>query len=119
MTEDDALWASLPVPALLLGPDDRILALNPAAELFLNLSAKSLRGAPVFDKVMIDAPLEEAYRRARDQGSALFVTDVDVGSGERPPLPCNLHFAPLLRSEGRNAGCTGVAAALRCRRPRR
>lgn len=101
MTEEDALWASLPIPALLLGPDDRILAPNPAAELFLNLSAKALLGAPVFDKVMIDAPLEEAYRRAREQGSSLFVNDVDVGSGERPPLQCNLHFAPLLRSEGR------------------
>src|SRR4028119_1405202 len=100
MTEGDALWASLPIPALLVGPEDRILALNPAAELFLNLSAKALRGAPIFDKVMIDAPLEEAYRRAREQGSSLFVNDVDVGSGERPPLQCNIHFAPLLRSDG-------------------
>ncbi|WP_210529835.1 two-component system sensor histidine kinase NtrB [Rubellimicrobium arenae] len=97
---DDALWASLPIPALLLGPDDHILDLNPAAELFLNLSAKALRGAPVFDKVMIDAPLEVAFRRARTQKSSLFVNDVDVGSGERPPVQCNLHFAPLLRSEG-------------------
>ncbi|MBP1804317.1 two-component system sensor histidine kinase NtrB [Rubellimicrobium aerolatum] len=101
MIENDALWASLPVPALLLGPDDRILDTNPAAELFLNLSAKALLGAPVFDKVMIDAPLEEAFRRARDQRSSLSVNDVDVGSGERPPLQCNLHFAPLVRSEGR------------------
>ncbi len=101
MIADDALWASLPIPALLLAPDDTILEPNPAAELFLNLSAKALRGAPVWDKVMIDAPLEEAYRRARDQHSSLFVNDVDVGSGERPPMQCNIHFAPLLRSDGR------------------
>lgn len=101
MIADDVLWASLPVPALLLAPDDTILAPNPAAELFLNLSAKALRGAPVWDKVMIDAPLEEAYRRARAQHSSLFVNDVDVGSGERSPLQCNIHFAPLPRSDGR------------------
>jgi two-component system nitrogen regulation sensor histidine kinase GlnL len=100
MIPEDALWASLPIPALLLAPDDTILELNPAAELFLNLSAKALRGAPVWDKVMIDAPLEDAFRRARAQQSSLSVNDVDVGSGERPPLQCNLHFAPLLRSEG-------------------
>ncbi len=100
MIDDDALWASLPIPALMLGPDDTILDPNPAAEQFLNLSAKALRGAPVFDKIMIDAPLEDAFRRARAQKSSLFVNDVDVGSGERPPLQCNIHFAPLLRSDG-------------------
>lgn len=100
MTVDGPLWASLPIPALLLAQDDTILEPNPAAEQFLNLSAKALRGAPLFDKVMIDAPLEEAFRKAREQRSSLFVNDVDVSSGERPPLQCNIHFAPLLRSEG-------------------
>ena len=100
MNSDDALWASLPIPALLLASDDTILEPNAAAELFLNHSAKSLRGAPVFDKVMIDSPLEDAFRRARAQKSSLFVNDVDVGSGERAPVQCNIHFAPLLRSQG-------------------
>jgi two-component system nitrogen regulation sensor histidine kinase GlnL len=100
MIAEDALWVSLPIPALLLASDDTILEPNPAAELFLNLSAKALKGAPVWDKVMIDAPLEDAFRRARRQQSSLSVNDVDVGSGERPPVQCNLHFAPLLRSNG-------------------
>lgn len=100
MISDEALWASLPVPALLLSREDKILEANPAAELFLNLSAKALKDAPVFDKVMIDSPLEDAFRRARVQRSSLFVNDVDVGSGERPPLQCNIHFAPLLGSDG-------------------
>lgn len=101
MIADDALWTSLPIPALLLGPDDAILGVNPAAEEFLNLSARTLIGAPVWDKVMIDAPLEDAFRRARDESSSLSVNDVDVGSGERPPLQCSIHFAPLQRGEGR------------------
>ena len=92
----NALWNSLPVPALLLNADDTIAESNPAAESFLNLSSKSLVGAIVWDKVMIDAPLENAYARASQNRTLLFVNDVDVGSGERAPLQCNIQFAPLL-----------------------
>jgi len=58
MTADPALWSSLPVPALLLDEHDRVEMVNPAAESFLNLSARALVGEPVWDKVMIDAPVE-------------------------------------------------------------
>ncbi|GAD56407.1 MAG: two-component system nitrogen regulation sensor histidine kinase GlnL [Limimaricola cinnabarinus] len=100
MIVDTALWNSLPVPALLLGSDDRISDANSAAELFLNLSHRSLRDAPLWDKVTIDAPLEEAFVRAREQRSSLFVNDVDVGSGERAPVQCSILFSPLMGSEG-------------------
>ena len=91
----NALWNSLPVPALLLNRDDTIAESNPSAEAFLNLSARSLKDATVWDKVMIDAPLESAYARASENRTSLFVNDVDVGSGERPPMQCNIQFAPL------------------------
>jgi two-component system nitrogen regulation sensor histidine kinase GlnL len=100
LIQDSALWASLPVPALLLAPDDTILDPNLAAELFLNLSSKVLVGASVWETVLIDAPLEEAFRRARAQRSPLFINDVDVGSGERPPMQCNIQFAPLQGADG-------------------
>lgn len=96
MIADPNLWNSLPVPALLLNASDEIADSNPAAENFLNLSTKSLLGAKFWDKVMIDAPLETAFARARDNRSSLFVNDVDVGSGERPPMQCNVQFAPLI-----------------------
>ena len=51
-------------------------------------------------RAMIDAPLEEAFQRARAQRSSLFVNDVDVGSGERAPVQCNIQFAPLQGAEG-------------------
>ena len=100
MIQDAALWNSLPVPALLLAPDDTIVEVNPAAEDFLNLSAKALSGAPVFDRIMVDAALEGPYARARTDRTSLFVNDVDVGSGERPPVQCNIQFAPLRGSGG-------------------
>ncbi|MCF2870715.1 ATP-binding protein [Octadecabacter sp. G9-8] len=91
----NALWNSLPVPALLLNADDTISESNSAAEAFLNLSAKALKNATVWEKVMIDAPMEDAYKRAAANRTSLFVNDVDVGSGERPPMQCNIQFAPL------------------------
>ncbi|WP_422028846.1 two-component system sensor histidine kinase NtrB [Roseovarius sp.] len=100
MSADDAIWTSLPVPALVLDADDRIARINPAAEGFLMSSARAVTGQPVWDKLAVDAPLEEALERARRDGSPLFVNDVDVGTGDRAPLQCNLQIAPLTGEAG-------------------
>jgi two-component system nitrogen regulation sensor histidine kinase GlnL len=89
------IWASLPAPALLLDGADLVLEANPAAELFLNISARALRGHPLDARIAIAAPLEEIFGRVRANRSALFVNDIDVGTGERAPVPCNLQAAPL------------------------
>ena len=94
------LWTSLPTPAILLSTDDHILDINPAAEGFLNTSSKAIKGAPVWDKVMVDAPLEEAFARSRRDQSVLYVNDVDVGSGEAAPVLCNIQIAPLSGTVG-------------------
>ena len=94
------IWASLPIPAFLVGADDRITEANPAAEDFLKSSARSLRGTPVFDRLMIDAPMDEAFARVRANNSALFVNDVDVSTGDRAPGQCNIQVAPLADQPG-------------------
>jgi two-component system nitrogen regulation sensor histidine kinase GlnL len=91
----DALWASLPIPALIIDGSDIICDVNPAAESFLNASRKSLDGHPVWDKVFVDAPLEEAFVRVRIAHAALFVNAVDVGTGSRKPVSCDVQIAPL------------------------
>ncbi|MGJ8622380.1 MAG: two-component system sensor histidine kinase NtrB [Yoonia sp.] len=93
------LWSSLPVPSLMLDGDDLITMSNPAAETFLNMSTKALLGQRLWEKVLIDAPLEEPFNRARANRTSLFVNDVDVGSGERAPMMCNLQFSPLQGSD--------------------
>jgi two-component system nitrogen regulation sensor histidine kinase GlnL len=100
MIRDADIWASLPVPAVLIAPDDTILDINSAAEGFLNISAKSVRGTRLWDQIVIDAPLEQSFARARENSSPLFVNDVDVGNGRRAPLQCALQIAPLLGAEG-------------------
>ncbi|MGH1459681.1 MAG: two-component system sensor histidine kinase NtrB [Paracoccaceae bacterium] len=97
---DSAIWASLPVPALLVDQDDKIIDINPAAEGFLNTSAKSIHGEPLWDRLAIDAQIEQAFSRARQHSAPLFVNDVDVGTGERAPLHCNLQIAPLNDADG-------------------
>ncbi len=98
---DNAIWISLPVPALILDRADRIARINPAAEGFLMSSAKSLLGQPVWDRLAVDAPLEDALQRAREHDAPLFVNDVDVGTGDRAPMQCNLQIAPLAGDPGK------------------
>jgi two-component system, NtrC family, nitrogen regulation sensor histidine kinase GlnL len=102
MNESDHrdVWVSLPVPAFILNDDDTIGDINPAAEQFLNTSANNLRGAPVFDKLAIDAPLEGAFQRVRKDHSALFINNVDVSGGNSAPIQCNIQIAPMSGSAG-------------------
>ncbi|MDV7141694.1 ATP-binding protein [Tropicimonas sp. TH_r6] len=89
------IWASLPIPALVLDEGDRITAINPAGELFFNKTIKSLQDDLVYDRLAIDAPMEEALARVRKNRSPLFINDVDVGTGERAPVICNIQVAPI------------------------
>ncbi|MEY3002879.1 MAG: hypothetical protein RLZZ491_55 [Pseudomonadota bacterium] len=90
-----SLWASLPIPAVICDADNLILDVNPAAELFLNASTKTLMGHPIWDKIFVAAPLEDAFARVRDASAPLFLNTVDVGTGSRKPVSCDVQIAPL------------------------
>jgi len=93
--QHDRIWSSLPIPAFILDPQDRIDELNPAAEIFVNASIRAVQGVPVWDRLAVDAPLDKAFARVRTDQSELFINDVDVSSGQRAPVLCNLQIAPL------------------------
>jgi two-component system nitrogen regulation sensor histidine kinase GlnL len=95
-----ALWASLPLPAILISPTRTILDVNPPAETFLNASARSLIGQPLLDRLSIDAPMEDALARVHAHESPLFIAEADVTTGERAPVQCALQMAPLQDSPG-------------------
>jgi len=94
------IWASLPLPSLLVNEAGLIVEANPAAEAFLNASTRALALQPVLDRLAIDAPMEEAMARVRANHAALNINDVDVTSGERPPVQCNIHLAPMHDNPG-------------------
>jgi two-component system, NtrC family, nitrogen regulation sensor histidine kinase GlnL len=100
VVEEQQVWTSLPVPAFIVGADDRVTDINPAAEGFLNTSARTARGVPLWKLIAVDHPLEAAFARARAQGTPLFVNDVDVGAMQRAPLQCGLQIAPLSGGAG-------------------
>ncbi len=100
MNSDKSIWASLPVPAFLIDNADNITDVNSAGEGFLNASVRQVEGQPVWDLIAVDAPMEEALQRARENGTPLFVNDVDVGTGNRAPLQCALQIAPLVNHPG-------------------
>ena len=77
-----------------------LIEVNGPGEQFLNTSARSLRGAPVFDKLAIDAPLDEAFVRVRSDLSPLFINKVDVSGGNAAPVQCNIQIAPLAGHPG-------------------
>jgi two-component system, NtrC family, nitrogen regulation sensor histidine kinase GlnL len=89
------IWASLPVPSLLIDADARIIEANPAAEAFLNASTRALKGQPAFDRLKVDADMDDALLRARTNQSPLFINDVDVTTVERAPQQCTVQIAPL------------------------
>ena len=90
-----SIWASLPIPAFLIDAQDRITDANPAAETFLNASSRTLTGIRIFDRLVVDAPMNEIFQRVRSNNSALFVNDVDVMSGDRHTGQCNIQIAPM------------------------
>ncbi len=92
---DDTLWLSLPVPAFLIDAGDAIARINPAAEIFLNASARSVCGSPALDTLTIDAPLDGAFQRVRTDQSSLFMNNVDVGGGKASPVNSNIQIAPV------------------------
>ena len=96
----DAIWASLPTPMMILDAGDRIMQINPAAEQFLMTSSKAVAGYPVWDRLSVAAPLEDAFERARRHDAPLFVNDVDISTGNGPPVTCHLHIAPMTSGEG-------------------
>ncbi len=98
--DNDALWASLPVPALLIGADDRILDANSAGEAFMNTSSKQLVGSPVLDRLAIDANIEGSLERVRRDQGPMFINNVDVGTGHAPPVECNVQIAPVAGGDG-------------------
>ena len=91
----DSIWQSLPMPALLITADDRILHVNLAAETFLNASSKSVAGELVTQRIAVDDQLRHALQRCRANKSEVFLNDISFTFGERSTTTCTIQIAPL------------------------
>ena len=96
----DNLWLSLPMPAFLIDPGDALAEVNPAAEGFLNASARQLKGSPAFDVIAIDGPVDDQMLRVRQDQASMVMNGVNVGGGSTAPINCNVQLAPLMQMPG-------------------
>jgi len=90
-----AIWMALPVPAFVIDATDGIEAANPAAESFLNISERALKGQSVLSRLRVNMPMADALARVRTNTAPIFVNDVDVTVAGRAPVLCNIQIAPL------------------------
>lgn len=92
------IWAALPVPALLIGRKDGVESIadcNPSAEQFLSLSRRGVQVRPLNDVVQIEAQIEKALARCRENRAPVFINDVNVSVGDRPATLCSVQLALL------------------------
>ena len=90
-----SIWASLPLPALLLDRASCIVAANPAAETFFNASARSLAGQNAASRLKVDGALDKALEQARNNESGVVINEAEVTAGERNLVQATLQIAPL------------------------
>ncbi|WP_050526323.1 two-component system sensor histidine kinase NtrB [Pseudorhodobacter aquimaris] len=93
------LWAALPTPAMMINAKGRVAAVNPAAEDFLNLSARTLIGRPLLERLHINAEMEQVMARVIATQSSIVINDIEMTTGARAPEPCRLQFAPIQDQE--------------------
>jgi len=90
-----SIWASLPLPALLLDRASCIVAANPAAETFFNTSARNLIGQQAGGRLKVEGALDKALEQARNNESGVVINEAEVTAGERNLVQATLQIAPV------------------------
>lgn len=94
----ETLWNALPVPGFAVDATGRILEANNAAELFMNTSARSLKGRHLQQVLSDDAALELALQRAGGDSGPIFVRNIKLFGGAaagEATAEATLQIAPL------------------------
>ncbi len=91
----DLLWSALPVPALELSPNGEILRVNGAAEVFLNLSERSLRGKSCARTLSLGLDLKDAVARVTQVQGPLYVGEVKYTPQHGAPRDITVQIAPM------------------------
>ena len=101
----DAVWMSLPVATLTVDENDAISAINPAAELLMNCSARSMAGEPVIKRLFLNDGPKEIFDRVRQGRTPVVLNDVRIRTSDRSPIEANVHVAPMADDAGKILVC--------------
>lgn len=91
----EAVWQALPIPAIVLDAEGRIVLANGPAEGFLNRSARALSGVALSDLMALDGDLAVPLGRVRRTQAPMTLHDAALRVGPAPAIRCEVHVAPL------------------------
>jgi len=91
----EAIWQALPQPALVIGEDEGVLAVNGAAEAFFSISAGQLRKKTLADLAGPDSRLADIVARARGGALSLADHNVDLAPSDAKPRAVDVQAAAL------------------------
>jgi two-component system nitrogen regulation sensor histidine kinase GlnL len=97
---DDTVWAALPAACLLVDRENCVAAANPAAEVFLNSSERTMTGRAIQRLMPTDVDLVPSLERARAGQSAVVHNDVRLLRGPRGPVICDVQIGPFGETPG-------------------
>jgi len=92
--------AALPMPVLIVGPDQEILFVNPASEQFFDMGAGVLAKQKLGDIVPFGSPLLQVISQARDRNASVGERDVDLSTPRHGERIADLIVTPLPGPEG-------------------
>ena len=98
--KDDAIFASLPVPVIVVDRENLIVRANAAAEEFLMSSARAATGKSVFETLRAEGSLIETLARVRENDSPIFLNDIAISPVFGKSHQCSIQIAPLAGSPG-------------------
>lgn len=96
----ESLWQALPQPTLLIDAEDRFRAANPAAELFLSVSASVLAGKRLADFLPPGSRVEVLTAEVRRGALSISEYDLDLHWRDQPPRMVDALAAALPEREG-------------------
>jgi two-component system nitrogen regulation sensor histidine kinase GlnL len=91
----DAIWGSIPYPAIVVGGDDLIEAANTATEFFGGASLRQMLGQPLARFAGYDSPVLKVVAQARQDVIPIARYDVIVAWSKMQPQSYNVHAVPL------------------------
>ena len=81
---------ALPMPILLVGPDDGLLYANQAAEQFFDMGVGLLLKQKLRDLLPFGSPLVQLVSQARLRGASIAERNVDLSTPRLSQIPCLL-----------------------------
>lgn len=91
----EKLIIALESAVLLIGPDERIVFANPAAEVLLGTSAAGLKRGTIGALIGPEGPIIDAIRRARENSASVTEYDVDFLQARWTPRAVDIQAVPL------------------------